>query len=355
MAKRLEGQGSGRNLGIEALRMVSMLMVVMLHVMGHGGILTAVAPGSWGYRVTWFWEVAAYCAVDCFALISGYVGVGSRVRYSGLAVLWLRVVFYGLAATAVYWLLAPGTVTGTNFLAAALPVSQSQYWYFTAYFALFFLQPLLNQGLLAMERKALDRVAMGVLAVFSLLPTLARWDVFRTSAGYSVIWLLCLYVLGGWMRRAELARRVRARWSLLAYGLLTLLTWGGKLALDRAGVDAQSVVNYISITVVFSAMALVLAFARLRVPRWLGRPVAFLAPSAFSVYLIHTQPLIQTRWMTGRFAALALRPAWQLAVLIPAAALGIYGACTAIDLVRRGLFTPLERKLRRLGEKREEK
>ena len=70
-----------RNYGIDLLRIVSMLMVVVLHVLGQGGVLKTSTPLSIGYSVAWILEIAAYCAVNCYALISGYVGVNSKFKY----------------------------------------------------------------------------------------------------------------------------------------------------------------------------------------------------------------------------------------------------------------------------------
>ena len=42
-----------RNYGIDLLRIVSMLMVVILHVLGQGGVLKSSEPLSVGYSVAW--------------------------------------------------------------------------------------------------------------------------------------------------------------------------------------------------------------------------------------------------------------------------------------------------------------
>ena len=57
-----------RNYGIDLLRMFSMLLVVILHTEGHGGVLEAAQ----GHSVYWAYlpEAFAYCAVNCYALIS---------------------------------------------------------------------------------------------------------------------------------------------------------------------------------------------------------------------------------------------------------------------------------------------
>ena len=57
-----------RNYGIDLLRIVSILGVVFLHVLGHGGILAAVKNET-QFATAWFLEILAYPAVNCFVLI----------------------------------------------------------------------------------------------------------------------------------------------------------------------------------------------------------------------------------------------------------------------------------------------
>ena len=82
-----------RNYGIDCLRVISMFMVVLLHVLGRGGVLQATKNLSINYGVSWFLEIAAYCAVNCYAIISGYVGYGRKIKYSNLIYLIFCVAF----------------------------------------------------------------------------------------------------------------------------------------------------------------------------------------------------------------------------------------------------------------------
>ena len=62
-----------RNYGIDLLRIISMLGVVFLHVLGHVVILSLdLSPVN--FSMVWFIEILAYPAVNCFVLISGYIG-----------------------------------------------------------------------------------------------------------------------------------------------------------------------------------------------------------------------------------------------------------------------------------------
>ena len=71
-----------RNYGIDFLRILAMFFVVILHSLGKGGLLDNTVVDSPQYKLVWFMEVCAYCAVNIFALISGYVSFKQKeIRY----------------------------------------------------------------------------------------------------------------------------------------------------------------------------------------------------------------------------------------------------------------------------------
>ena len=81
-----------RNIGIDLLKIVSMLMIVTLHMLGHGGVLDNMPPMSRCYQVAWLIEIACYGAVNCYALASGFLTARCNIRK--LMELWLQVMFY---------------------------------------------------------------------------------------------------------------------------------------------------------------------------------------------------------------------------------------------------------------------
>lgn len=60
-----------RNYGIDMLRILCMFFVCFLHVLGRGGILEACVAPSFKHTVIWFFEIAAYGAVNTYALNIG--------------------------------------------------------------------------------------------------------------------------------------------------------------------------------------------------------------------------------------------------------------------------------------------
>ena len=140
-----------RNYGIDLLRLVLMYMVCMLHTLGQGGILQSCQTGGAGYKVFWFLEIFSYCAVDGFALISGYMAKDKPRKYSKIAEMWFQAFFYSFVVTLVLLLCLNVNIGIKEILQNALPVTYKKFWYFSAYFALFFAIPVLNKFIFSID------------------------------------------------------------------------------------------------------------------------------------------------------------------------------------------------------------
>ena len=186
-----------KNYGIEWLRILSMYMVAVLHTLGQGGILGSFKQGDLSFSIAWFLETAAFGAVDCFALISGYVGYHSHFRYKKGMRLWFQTFFYTLGITILFAIFMPEAVTKDQWIAAFFPIMKKQYWYMTAYAGLFILIPILNRAIVNLSGRELLKICLAIFVVFSLIPTLLNETVFGLGGGYSAIWLLLLYICGG--------------------------------------------------------------------------------------------------------------------------------------------------------------
>lgn len=61
-----------RNLNLDLLRIICMLMVVCLHFFNHGGLHDSMTPGSCNWFLGNFLYAASLVAVNCFVILSGY-------------------------------------------------------------------------------------------------------------------------------------------------------------------------------------------------------------------------------------------------------------------------------------------
>ncbi|MBQ0105670.1 MAG: acyltransferase family protein, partial [Armatimonadetes bacterium] len=182
-----------RNLGIDILKSVSMLFVVLVHIFGHGGILETVPLGGVNFYISNFVFVCIICAVDVFVICTGYLYSDRKYNLSNIVGLWLWVFFYSVLISAVLYFLGYN-LTKKDLLESFFPVFRDRYWFFTQYFALFLFIPLLNK--IASDKAMLKKVLVISFVLFSLLST----SLFKQAGGCSFLWFCVLYLIGAYIK-----------------------------------------------------------------------------------------------------------------------------------------------------------
>ncbi len=333
-----------RNYGVDFLRIFSMFMAVVLHVLGQGGILDAATPGSTHYWVAWFLEVAMYCAVDCFALISGYVLSVKNTKISAIASLWVQTFFYTTSLTLVFFLFFPGTaMTKFDVLFSFFPIITKQYWYVSAYLGMYILVPVLNVALANVKKMTLELVFIGMLVVHSGFSL--KFDPFHLGEGCSVMWLSLLYLLGGYIRKYDLVSKVKKYKGWLLYISMTVLTFMSKYDIEtftslpeRDENFGNILISFVSPTVFLAAVGLFIATAQMKFPKPVKKIISVFSPAAFGVYLIHVCKPIWVDVFEGFSAKYVNYSPFIMILMVLAAAIVIYLACSIIELIRIRLF-----------------
>lgn len=130
MNKRAE-KLSKRNYGIDLFRIFSMLCIITVHMLGHGGILDEASKAKDSrFVIIWFIYVVAYGGANCFALISGFVGYQERSSHKEIKRylnIWFQVFFYSVVCVCIFKILHPDEITNTNIIKSFLPVTTVQY------------------------------------------------------------------------------------------------------------------------------------------------------------------------------------------------------------------------------------
>lgn len=335
--------------GSDFLRIVSMFFIIILHILGQGGILNNPTPLTANYKMAYFLETAAYCAVNCYALISGYVGISSKFKYSNIIYLWIQVVFYTVLITVVFAIVAPGTVNANTWVNAILPVSHTQYWYFSAYFCMFFFIPFFNFLITNLSKKHATILIITIFFLFSILPTIFSSDIFITANGYSSLWLSILYLMGAYIRKYNVFITLSKKILLGIYVLCIFITWGAKIGTDiltiknyRFATYIPNLMDYTSPTILIAAIVLLVCFSRIQFSNSVKTIIRFFSPLTFSTYLIHAHPLIWIFVMQNRFHQFTDFSPIKLLFSVLAIAFGIYLICSMLDFIRCRFFEILK-------------
>ncbi len=337
-----------RNMGIEALRLVAMFMVVMLHVLGRDALNAPFM--SVRYLTAWLMEIASLCAVNCYALISGYVGIYSRFKPSRLLSLWLQTLFYSLLITLIYSKYDPAAVDSMAWTRAFFPVTTETYWYITAYFGMYIMVPFLNAAVNYTTKKQHITFVLSAVILFSIVPVAIPEELrvypYGLNSGYSMAWLCILYIIGGALRKYGIPKFLHKWRSFAVYVLAVFAAWGVKTVIElffstTAEPDTWHI-KYISLFIFISSIALFCFFAQLDIkPQKLRKVISFFAPASLGVYLIHIHPYVWYDMADGLFPTLMVYSSVKLIAVAIVCALAVFVPCLLIERFRLWLFSAL--------------
>lgn len=271
-----------RNYGIDLLRIVLMYMVCILHVLDRGGVLNAFSPGTVRHSIFMALETLSYCAVNAFAMISGYMSSAKPQKYSKIIQMWFQAFFYSFVLTVIFCAVGISDWDKKELLDAALPVTTKYFWYFTAYFATFFFAPIINKSVSQIDEATAKKMLMVFILLFSVMETIAY--TFIIQNGYSTIWLIVLYTIGALAKKAELFEKKKLSFLIIMFVICNLITWA-----FTEFTNHSRLLSYVSPTMVLSGLITVVLFSRININ---GMVVKNISPLVFGVYLFQLNRVI---------------------------------------------------------------
>ena len=333
-----------RNYGIDLLRIIAMFFVVVLHSLGQGGVLSNTALNSVQYKFSWLLEIFAYCAVDIFALISGYVsynGKEKKTNYSKYINIWLQVVFYGLLVTLIFNIISPEIVSRRDYFIVLFPVTNGLYWYFTAYTGLFILMPFINKCINNCDNETLRKIFISILLTFSVFDTIA--ERFELSNGYSFIWIVLMYILGAIMKKCEIGKQMKFYQASIGILIFYIVTWLYKIyGIERTILNVKITknlfVSYTSPTVLGVAILYIIGVSKINFNIVLQNLIKFAASSTFAIYILNNHKLIWNYVMKDRFINLSNQSLIRIFIYVTGFSFIFVIGAILIDKIRTWVF-----------------
>jgi surface polysaccharide O-acyltransferase-like enzyme len=337
---------SKRNYGIDLLRIISMFLIVVLHILSHGGALAATKTGI-GYSIGWLFEFFGVPALNCFILISGYVGYKEE-RYfpkvKNILSLYCVVWFFSVTISVIAKLLLPSMVSTSGVLQSFFPVITNRYWFFTAYVGMFVLSPLLNYFV----HKASKKVLMLTLLIIVFFGTVSLFlDPFGFGDGYSFLWLSCVYTVGAIMKKCDLVNGCSLRTAALLIVSGLLISWLPKVLFGAIpwsflplSLEPLSgfFMNHCSPFMMMMSVGWLVIFSKMGIGDGWKSVIGFFSVSAFSVYIIHEHPFLRWYLVSEKFAFLGNYNVIVMLLLAMLIGLAIFLICILLDKIRMLLF-----------------
>ena len=293
-----------RNIGLDFLRIISMIMVVFLHYLGKGGLLDIKNTSNTYHIIYYFIEVLCIIAVNCYVLISGYFLTKSKFKWKKVLQLWLETLFYSIAIYFIIVSLGLKELDIKGAIKSLFPIITKQYWFINIYLVMYILSPFLNKLINSMSKKEYQKLLLILIICFSIISILPAAYTLDSSRGYGIIWFVCLYFIAGYIRIYDIPKKFKLNKNgdfLVLYFIFAIIVTIGILALDFVGTYLgkgtlmENFIQYNNIFVLIESIALFMYFKQLNIKsRKLIKVIEFIAPLTLAVYLIHEQSQLRT-------------------------------------------------------------
>ena len=119
-------------------------------------------------------------------------------------------------------------------------------------------------------------------------------DAFTLNNGYSAIWLMIVYLFGAYIRKYDICEKITPFKCIIGYFSMIILTFISKITIRflTKSIFGQAkfedtFISYISITILLSAIFLLLLCLKIKINASVTKFICFVSPVALGVYLIH--------------------------------------------------------------------
>ncbi len=342
--------GKKRQANFELLRIVAMLMIIVLHYLIKGEVVTEGEYLSPVHYLAGLLESLCMVSVNCYVLISGYFLVESEWKPGRIGSLICQILFYSLLIPVVMLVfgLHVNNFTVYDWIGYLFPIQTEHYWFATAYIILYLLTPFLAAGMKQMEKRKLQLAIIILLCFFSLGKTILPVLLATDRYGYDFGWFICLFLVAGYLRLYGIPLLEKRTIALLVYIGSSVASWGisvlsGVLS-EKAAVFhyyMQMPYTYNYLLCLIGSVGLFYVFKNSSLGEGkAAKIVCFLAPYTFGVYLLHEHNLIRYQWIEWSGVE-NVKNSFSFIPHMFSCVLLIYAVGTVVDFVRAWLFGKL--------------
>ena len=279
-----------RNVSMDLLRIISMLMIITLHYIKYGQAL--LIDQNVKYLI-WYIEIFCMVAVNLYVLISGYYLIESNFSWKKVFKLCKQVWFYSILFLLIH-LLISHEITLKQILLSFFPILLKVYWFITIYLFMYIMSPYLNKMIKNLTKREHLSLCLILIFIFSILHLfLPEFGSLNPQGGYSIIWFIVLYIIAGYIRKYVAIDKniILLLIPFLNTLFILLIKFGLRIFLK----DYYSLYPYIdriyeyySIFILVNSICLFLYFRNLKIDsKTIKKLILTFSTFTFGVYLIH--------------------------------------------------------------------
>lgn len=174
--------------------------------------------------------------------------------------------FYGAVICLITYFVKPSVLNEKIVLGSFFPVMYNSYWYFTAYTGLYLFMPVINMGIKNCDDTLLKKIFFTIFILFTVVELV--YPKFMLNGGYSVLWILALYIIGAILKKTNMFHNIKNYKLLVLIIILYIITYlykiyGFEISVFNLKLYKDSLVSYISPTILLISVFYVIIFSKI--------------------------------------------------------------------------------------------
>lgn len=343
-----------RNSNYELMRIISMLMIVIFHIIVHGQVLNNY-QNEGAMLITEFILFMTLVHVNSFVLISGYFQSNLKFKQSKLWSIINQNLFYRILIVSIFLSMDLISLNKVEILKETAIINMTEYWFIKTYIFLYCLTPFINKFIKTLDKKDYQKLLILLLILFSIIPTVTGGGAFDNN-GFTLYNFVFLYLIGAYLKKYPLKEmyvfkpmtKRLYQISMIAIFITTCsLNFMLTNYMNKIG-NVNSILgelnNYIERAstaysnpfVIIQTIAYFEFFGTLNIKNKIINKIASLT---LGVYMIHDNGFISTnvyKWLKIDNGPIY---SYKFIIYILIVAIVIYIACSIIEYLRKVLFS----------------
>ena len=332
-----------RNYGIDLLKILSMINIINIHINNHTNQLKLDIRNP-KYKPVFRLEVFSFFPVNVFGLVSGIIGY-KKYKFINIIYIWFEYLFYSVFLT--MFLYYKSMSNFRNLILSFFPLGIIRHWYVNSYIFMYLFLPFITDSLNSLDKKFFTKMVLFFFFFYSIYHTIVTYN-FKTlnydsiNGGYSSLWLLVLYIIGGYLGRFFINKFSFCNIIFIfIYFIMSFITSEYIFyTIDKYKSPNNMLLEYYSPTIIIQALSLIILFSNLKIRnKYIIKVISFFNPLNFNVTLIHARVFYFNIPIINRFYKFikSMTPEY-LFFKIYGSSIFIYFICAFIDYFRFLLF-----------------
>lgn len=204
MNREKERREKERNSSYELMRIVSMFLIVLYHIILHGKVLENCQ--NEGLKIIFeFIEFVTLVHVNSFILVTGYYQVESNFKQSKIWSLLNANWFYRVLIVILLLTFNIVSIDKVSLIKETFPINLNEYWFFKNYLLLYCLTPFINKGIEKLNKSTYQKMIIVSFIIFSIVPSVTGGSYFDNS-GFTLYQFVFLYMVGAYLKKYPLSK-----------------------------------------------------------------------------------------------------------------------------------------------------